>query len=474
MEYTPGDIELKNITLYNYRGNFNEIQNITQEFSIFHDLMDNGIYCELYILDGNGIVEMLPIIGDELLVINFRTPTFDKVRSYIFRVYKIDNKTKSNERTDGYVLYGVSQEILNNNRKSVNKSYTNLTASSIVKNIYNEYLKPNEQDFFIVKKKSLYVQDTLDNHHVVFPGEKPFTAINTMCMEAKVRNNGKLTQYDFINKKISEEEYFDNSEASNFIFYESYDGWHFKTIDSLLSQEPVDNYYFTNARIEDKNEGQETIKPYQIISDLSYEKQFDTLENMETGLYFHKVETIDPITKRFTTDVFTYDKDRKKISHLEKDKNLFSKKSIFKNYTDTSLSYYMQSNIGENYNKASYLSSAISTDPQIRNPRYLHSFFKYEIVSRIQLNNIVLSIGIPGNTDIEVGQVVNIHIPQNSGVEEYKRKTNILYGTKFFITAVRHTYNKVDNNFFTVFEAVKDTYAKGVVEETRDIIDEDE
>jgi hypothetical protein len=325
-----------------------------------------------------------------------------------------------------------------------------------------------------VKKKSLYVQDTLDNHHVVFPGEKPFTAINTMCMEAKVRNNGKLTQYDFINKKISEEEYFDNSEASNFIFYESYDGWHFKTIDSLLSQEPVDNYYFTNARIEDKNEGQETIKPYQIISDLSYEKQFDTLENMETGLYFHKVETIDPITKRFTTDVFTYDKDRKKISHLEKDKNLFSKKSIFKNYTDTSLSYYMQSNIGENYNKASYLSSAISTDPQIRNPRYLHSFFKYEIVSRIQLNNIVLSIGIPGNTDIEVGQVVNIHIPQNSGVEEYKRKTNILYGTKFFITTVRHTYNKVDNNFFTVFEAVKDTYAKGVVEETRDVIDEDE
>jgi hypothetical protein len=37
------------------------------EFTIFHDLMDNGIYCELYILDGNGIVEMLPIIGDETL-----------------------------------------------------------------------------------------------------------------------------------------------------------------------------------------------------------------------------------------------------------------------------------------------------------------------------------------------------------------------------------------------------------------------
>jgi hypothetical protein len=488
LPYKAGDIELNNIILYNYKSTPVDLRRLMSEFTVYHDLMSNGMQCEILILDATGVVEMLPIVGDETVIITFRTPSFDDFRTYVFRIYKIDNKVKSNDRTDAFVLHGISQEVINDHRRSVSKSYTNLTASSIVKSIYNEYLKPNEQDHYLVKKKNLYIQDTLDNHHMVFPGEKPFTAINTMCMEAKVNNDGKLTKYDFVNKKINEEEYIDNSEASNFVFYESYDGWYFRTLDSLLTRtyqvkdknnntttrDYAEDYYLTNAKIEPNNKEENSVKPYQKINSLSYEKQFDTIENMETGLYFHKVETIDPITKRFTTDVFTYNKDGKKVSHLEKNKSLFSKKSIFADDDDTTLRYYMQSNIGENYNKQSYLSGAIRTDPQIRNPRSLHKFFKYDITSRTQLNNIVLSISVPGNTDIEIGQVVNIHIPQNSGVEEYKRKINLLYGKRFFITAVRHTYNKVDNNFFTVFEAVKDTYAKGVVEETRDVIDEDE
>ena len=126
----------------------------------------------------------------------------------------------------------------------------------------------------------------------------------------------------------------------------------------------------------------------------------------------------------------------------------------------------MQSNIGENYNKQIYLLNAITTDPQIRNPREMHKWFKFDLASRVQLNNIVFTVGVPGNTDIEIGQVVNIHIPQNSGIEEYKKKQNLIYGNKFFVTAVRHTFNKQDNSFFTIFEAVKDVYAKKVIEET--------
>jgi hypothetical protein len=128
----------------------------------------------------------------------------------------------------------------------------------------------------------------------------------------------------------------------------------------------------------------------------------------------HSVETIDPITKRFTTDDFLYDTDYNKIAHLEKDVKLYSNKSLFKNKTNSPKMYYMQSNIGENYNKQPYLSNANSTDPQIRNPRTLHKFLNINYLSRLQLNNIVLSISVPGNTDIEIGQIINIHIPQNS------------------------------------------------------------
>ena len=126
----------------------------------------------------------------------------------------------------------------------------------------------------------------------------------------------------------------------------------------------------------------------------------------------------------------------------------------------TSGSYYIQSNIGENYNKQPYLSNATSTDPQIRNPRRLQNWFKYNILSKAQLSNIVLSITVPGNTGIEVGDVVNLHIPQSSELPELSKKLNLLYDKKFLVTSLRHTFNKKNNKFYTIFECRKDTYAK--------------
>ena len=466
-DYKPGDIELKHITLQNYRGAKVDLQKVMEEFTIFHDMMDNGLYLDILIVDANGLVEFTPIVGDEVIVMQFRTPTFKDMRTYVFRIFSVEDKVKTNDRGDNYVIRAVSQEVINDHRNSVNKSYTNLSGSSVIKSIYNEFVKPNEDDHITVKKKKLFVQDTVDTHHFLFPGVKPIEAINTVCREARVKNNGMLTEYNFKNKKINEEVYIDNSDASNFVFYESYDGWYLKTIDSMLVQDVFEDFYLTDARREQKNEGKETIKPFQKISTVQYLNQFDTIDNLEEGMYYHKVETIDPIKKQFTTDVFTYNNDKKSIAHLEKNKNIFTKKSIFANDGDTSVSHYMQSNIGD-YRKFDLLNTARKTDPQVRNPRRLHEYFKYDLASRNQLNNIVLEIAIPGNTEIELGQVVNLHIPQNSAVEEYKKKDNILYGNKFFITNFRHTYNKQDNSFFTMFEAVKDTYAKDVVEETTD------
>ena len=72
---------------------------------------------------------------------------------------------------------------------------------------------------------------------------------------------------------------------------------------------------------------------------------------------------------------------------------------------------------------------------------------------------------IPGNTDVEIGNVIEVHIPQTSDFEDYKRSNNLLYGNKFLVTAIRHTFNKKKNHFFTVLSIVKDTYAKDSVKE---------
>ena len=481
--FKVNDLELYDCAIVNYRGKDIDIRNLMMGFSVYHSLFGNGIECELLIVDAVGLIEMHPIVGDENLILSFRTPTSKEVRSYILRIYNISNREKNNQRSDVYIIKACSQEIINNNRFSVDKSYTNLPVSTIVKDIYNTKLKPLEDEFIIVKKKKLFIQESKNNYHFVFTKNRPFKAINKICNETDVIDIGTITQYDFSGKIIDKTELIDNSLSSNFVFYEDYDGWYLRTIDGLIAQKPTEDFYLADSSVAQPIT-QQKISNYKKINSLTYDKQFDTLEGLRQGLYSHSVETIDPITKRFTTDDFLYDTDYNKIAHLEKDVKLYSNKSLFKNKTNSPKMYYIQSNIGENYNKQPYLLNANRTDPQILNPRTLHKSFKYKLLSRLQLNNIVLRVGVPGNTDLRIGQIINIHLPQNTLVEDYMSSLNLLFTgktdengnitAKFFITYLKHDYNKETNNFITTFTCIKDVYGRTPIEETRDIIDEDE
>ena len=151
--FKVNDLELNDCAIVNYRGKYIDIRDVMMGFSVYHSLFGNGIECELLIVDAVGLIEMSPIVGDENLFLSFRTPTSKEVRSYILRIYNISNREKNNQRSDVYIIKACSQEIINNNRFSVDKSYTNLPVSTIVKDIYNTKLKPLEDEFITVKKK---------------------------------------------------------------------------------------------------------------------------------------------------------------------------------------------------------------------------------------------------------------------------------------------------------------------------------
>lgn len=446
--YNPGDIELKEVLLYNPNKKFAEIRHLTVEFNIFNNLFTNGNKCELVMTDSNGLIEMLPIVGDETLVVRFKTPTAKEHLTYVFRIYGVTERAKSTQRGEVYVLHGVSIDVINNHRNSVNKTYKDLRADQIVKAVYNTYLRPTEAEYGIIKAKHpLHLTETKYNHSFTFTGEKPFDAINYICKEAQAKGDEL---------------------AGNFVFFEKEDGWHLETIESMLEKDAVDDFYLAEAAApnEKKDKGKQ-VYPYQKISNLEFVNHPDSIRNLESGLYGHTVETIDPIRKIFQEETFRWKDDFNKLKHIEKKttkEHLIPPKSVFGTDFNSSKSHHIVSHIGTS---EFYTAEVKDNDQQIRNPRRLHKSLKYDTASRAQLGNIILNVGIPGNTDIEIGDIINLHIPQTSGVEEYKKKLNLLYDKRFLVTAVRHTYNKVQNNFFTVLECVKDTYAKKAVEEGR-------
>ena len=313
-------------------------------------------------------------------------------------------------------------------------------------------MRPTEEEFGIVKDNiSLNLQETLQNHSIVFPGEKPFSAIDYVCYEA------------FPEVQTQE------SQSPNFIFFQREDGWYFNTIDSLIEADPVEDFFYAPANAEETSKT-EKIHDHQKISTMDIISQLDTIDNLKNGLYAHKIETIDPILKRFTTDTFVYSQEMNEIAHLEKAKKdfgsefLITEDSFFNSDSDTSKSYYTIGHIGENYSAQTTLSGADVTDPQIRNPRRMHERLKYNIASRFQLSNIEVSVTVPGNSDLHVGQIVNLHVPLATENADFAKRLKMLWDKKFLVTALRHTYQKSDNVFFTVLECVKDTYAKKTIE----------
>ena len=122
--------------------------------------------------------------------------------------------------------------------------------------------------------------------------------------------------------KVEEDASDPKSNAENFIFYQTPTKWVFRTLDSLLRQDPVDKFFLAEAAKNDtkkgEGEGSDTgIFPHQNISGLTVKNQLDTVKNLEQGLYAHVVKTIDPLMKKFTEDAWSWAEHFAELTHIE-------------------------------------------------------------------------------------------------------------------------------------------------------------
>ncbi len=434
--YIAGDIQLKKCILSNYAGKLKDITSLVLEFNVFQDLFDTMTKCEVMISDAAGLYESFPIVGEEDLYLEFKTPTFDRTFVYTFRIYSMTERAKGQARSESYVLHGINFETVNNFRTLVSKSYNDLSITNIIKNIFENYLSKDREKFGAPKKTFVADIETLNNQTYVFAEKPPFEVINFLNDEAMAKNDS-------------------SSLASNFIFYERDNVWHHTTIDSLLSQSPVEDFYLADAMIQ-MQVGEKNIHPRQKIANVSVNRTFDTLENLTDGVYGHSVEIIDPISKQFKVDTFKYNEDYKHMAHIDDDKISFTNQNLL---TD-------RSTLADINYKSAFIVSDLGSYSTTNNRRIVHEFIKYDISSRAKMGNIALDITVPGNTDIQIGDIVNLHIPSSSQFKDMIYRTNLLYNKKFLVGSINHIYNKADDNnkFYTVIGCLKDTYGKKIEE----------
>ena len=105
-----------------------DIREAIQEIQIFEGINYDTLSGSLVLIDAGGLLDKLPITGNEVLEFTLHTPGFtledDVSRGYDFVTYpmwvsKIRNISEPNQNTKAYVLDFFSKEIIKSNQRKI-------------------------------------------------------------------------------------------------------------------------------------------------------------------------------------------------------------------------------------------------------------------------------------------------------------------------------------------------------------------
>ena len=114
--FIAGDIEIIDITMVSEdRQRRYSLMNMCKSFLVYESILSPVIFAELKIVDPNGIRQSFPIIGEEYVVITFKTPRTKDPAKYFLRINAVNNvELKQGNKTQTYTLQCCSVEVLTN------------------------------------------------------------------------------------------------------------------------------------------------------------------------------------------------------------------------------------------------------------------------------------------------------------------------------------------------------------------------
>ena len=308
-----------------------------------------------------------------------------------FYVSGIENVMIDGER-ESLVLNLVSREAITNETVRVGKKFsTDSNISNTVRDILKNYIKTD---------KINQIETTMNNYGFIGNMKKPFQILTWLA-----------------SKSISgESEESSGGNSAGFFFYQTKDGFNFRSIDSLVEQKPFDRDYRYAPNVISTDDPNKDFK----IIEYNINQNIDLMNKLERGAYSSQRYYINPVSFKPSISVFK-SSDYLKKSGMSKlgakpiDLPKIDDKSettlgdlptrIFVGMLDVGTVEEDASDEGWN------TSSKLNADPAKINAQ---SMMRYN-----QLFTQVLEITIPLNTSLTAGNIIRCEFPQTS---DAKRK----------------------------------------------------
>ena len=511
----PGDFELQKLTLTSpNRKGFINLKGAWSEFNIYEDLFGNYLSGNIQLVDGVGLTESVPIIGEETIHIQVKTKGLVRERpkenisgpfkgsqnegiiNLKFRVVRIGEVVKLNDGLLTYMLHFVSEEAIINLKQKVKKSSLDPSSleprkiSDVMKSLYTQFFKRGR----IAKK--LFVEPTKNLTDLIIPNQTPFKAFNFLASRAV--SAGK------------------HAVGSSYVFYESVRGFFFISMETLMSggglgystvegaegsptelvftapEDPVkETYVIQPKRLgAQKDDAKNVAVEMTAVDAYSFSSNFDVLENLSIGMYANRLLTHDLVRMKYDTldfnlleptgeqilinqdtggtevlEYLTLAADAKKFNdsftHLGKGK-LATEKQDALGSPESVISFYPTNFAHDVRFKEALGSQGVKGEnkddarPNII-PNRVEQWMQSRLVQSQQATNIKLNIRAPGLSTRSVGDLIEFKLPTQylEDRDGYTQSQHHTYLSGYYlITKLRHHFNK--EKYEIEFEAIKD------------------
>ena len=521
----PGDFELQKLQLTSpNRKGYVDLKAAWSDFNIYEDLFGSYLTGNIQIVDGVGLLESVPIIGEETLQIQVKTKGLEKQRNSTtipgpfegsqnegiinlkFRVVKILNVMKLNEGIVTYRLSFVSEEAILNLKQKVKKSALDPVTleprkiSDVVKSLYRQFFQRGRAG----RSKRIFVEPTRNLTDLIIPNQTPFKAFNFLASRAVSAGKHAI--------------------GSSFVFYESIRGFFFISMETLMSgggmgystvagapgspielvytapEEPVKEVYVVQPKRmgTNRDEAQNIAIEMTAVDTYSFSSNFDVLENLSAGMYANRLLTHDLVRMKYDTlDFNMYEPAAlQEVSTINADGSteitqVPVQAADVKNFSDSfthlgtgKLSTEKLDALGAPESVMSFYPSNFAHDVRFKEdlgsrgvkgevksklniiPNRVEQWMQSRLVQSQQANNIKLNIRAPGLSTRAVGDLIEFKLPttyleDRDGITQSQH--HMYLSGYYLITKLRHHFTK--EKYEIEFEAIKDSLKKPVGED---------
>jgi hypothetical protein len=392
------NVEIKTVRITNHAGEKVDVKEIFIEMNIFNSIFESNIYGNILLTDTHSILTRLPIIGEETIEIEYNTPgnVTKNFKGVIYNVRDIIPDGKGAKSS--YVLNFCSEEALANAATYVAKSYRNtLTADEIVKDVLKTYLQSD---------KTINVDACMDPAKVLcIPYLRPYDAI------------------EFLQKRVKSKD----TEEDFFLFFERFDGVYFKNFAGIISSplNKEDNYYIY---ISDKfgNQRDAGLDMRRILS-LKINSKFDTIQKIYEGM--------------LNNESFEYSFDDKYVysnvtSYKDVNPYIANEKMNTKDFIEK---YSRGEAMGLSGNMTSFKERRVDQNFNFVKPTGKH------LINKLMLNQISITITVPGDSTVDVGDIITLKVPEFTSDEGEVKDDPHLSG-RYIIGSVRNIFLSPDKH----------------------------